>query len=59
MMPDVSVAALRTRLTPAAPVPSTDSVDTATPAPRPWKLLVLVCLGLARAVAARPVEPDL
>ena len=57
MMPDVSVAALRTRLTPAAPVPSTDSVDTATPAPRPWKLLVLVCLGLAALSLLGPSNP--
>ena len=59
MMPGVSVAALRTRLTPAAPVPSTDSVDTATSPPRPWKLLVLVCLAIAALTLLRPVEPDL
>ena len=53
----MSVAALRTRLTPAASVPATDSVDAASPAPRPWKLLVLVCLGLAALSLLGPSNP--
>jgi hypothetical protein len=57
MMPGVSVAALRTRLTPAAPVPSADPVDAATPAPRPWKALVLACLGLAALSLLGPSNP--
>jgi len=57
MMPGVSVSALRLRLTPAAPVPSSDSVDAASPAPRPWKLLVLVCLGLAALSLLGPSNP--
>ncbi len=56
-MPDVSVAALRTRLTPAAPVLATASADAATPAPRPWKLLVLACLGLAALSLLGPSSP--
>ena len=57
MMPGVSVAALRMRLTPAASVPSAASVDAASPAPRPWKLLVLVCLGLAALSLLGPSNP--
>ncbi len=57
MMPGVSVAALRTRLTPAAPVHATDAHDAATPAARPWKLLVLVCLGLAALSLLGPSNP--
>ena len=47
MMPAVSVAALRTRLTPASSVHSAAATDAAAPAPRPWKALVLGCLALA------------
>jgi hypothetical protein len=57
MMPYVSVAALRTRLTPAASAPATDSVDAATPAARPWKALVLACLGLAALSLLGPSNP--
>ena len=57
MIPAVSVAALRTRLTPPAPVSSTDPVDASTPAPRPWKLLVLVCLGIAALSLLGPSNP--
>ena len=57
MMPGVSVAALRTRLTPAATVRSTDAVDAATRAPRPWKLLVLGCLALAALSLLAPSNP--
>ena len=58
MMPGVSVAALRTRLTPAAPVPSTDSVDAATARARArGRLLVLACLGLAALSLLGPSNP--
>ena len=57
MIPDVSVAALRTRLTPPVPVRATDSVDAAGPGPRPWKALVLACLGLAALSLLGPSNP--
>jgi hypothetical protein len=50
MMPAV---ALRTRLPPSAPVHSA----AATAAPRPWKLLVLACLGLAALSLLAPSVP--
>jgi hypothetical protein len=57
MMPGVSVAALRTRLTPAATVRDTDARDAASPAPRPWKLLVFACLALAALSLLLPSNP--
>ena len=57
MMPAVSVAALRTRLTPAASVHSAAATDAAAPAPRPWKALVLACLGLAALSLLAPSVP--
>ena len=57
MMPGVSVSALRMRLTPAAPVPTSDTADAASPAPRPWKALVLACLGLAALSLLLPSNP--
>jgi hypothetical protein len=57
MMPGVSVAALRTRLTPAAAVPSARAGDASTAAPRPWKLLVLACLVLGALSLLGPSSP--
>ena len=52
-------AALRTRLTPAAPVHDTLATGAAARRARPWKLLVLACLGARRAVAPVAVGADL
>jgi hypothetical protein len=57
MMPGVSVSALRLRLTPTAPVSPADAVDAAPPAARPWKALVLACLGLAALSLLGPSNP--
>ncbi len=57
MMAAVSVAALRTRLTPAASVRSAAATDAAAQAPRPWKALVLACLGLAALSLLAPSVP--
>ena len=57
MMPAVSVAALRTRLTPAAPVHDTLATGAAARRARPWKLLVLVCLGVAALSLLGPSVP--
>jgi hypothetical protein len=57
MMPAVSVAALRTRLTPAAPVHDSLATGAAARRARPWKLLVLVCLGLAALSLLGPSVP--
>jgi hypothetical protein len=57
MMPGVSVAALRTRLTPAGSVRSPTAADAATSAPRPWKLLLLACLGLGALSLLGPSNP--
>jgi hypothetical protein len=57
MMPAVSVAALRTRLTPATTVQSTAADSAEAAAPRPWKALVLACLGLAALSLLAPSVP--
>ena len=57
MMPAVSVAALRTRLTPASAVRSGRDAEAVAAAPRPWKALVLACLGLAALSLLGPSSP--
>ena len=56
-MPGVSVAALRTRLTPPGAVADTESQEAAASAPRPWKLLLLGCLVLAALTLLLPSNP--
>jgi hypothetical protein len=56
MMPGVSVAALRTRLTPATAVEHPDAADAAGAA-RPWKALVLACFALAALSLLAPSNP--
>ena len=56
MMPGVSVAALRSRLAPPASARAA-AADAADAVPRPWKALLLACLGLAALSLLGPSSP--